>query len=293
MSENPIIWQPDEDRVRATAMFRFMREQGFENYDELFAWSIADLPAFWTAVCGFCDVRFDAPAKQVLARPDNIMNAGWFEGSKLNFAKHLLRHEGDKAAIIFCGENDSRREVSRNDLRAAVAAFAQGLRDAGVVKGDRVAGYLPNCPEAMIAMLATTSIGAVWSSCSPDFGVNGVVDRFGQIEPKVFVATNGYFYNTKRIDCLPVVQGIVAKIPSVTKTVIVPFLDDNPNASGRRFCGLGFLRRCGRRASVRGGRIQSPAVHPVFVGHDGSAEVHCSWSRRNTTQARERIDVAD
>ena len=215
-------------------MYRFMREQGFDNYDDLFDWSITDLAAFWNAVCDFCGVQFDAPAGQVLARPENIMDAGWYEGSRINFAKHLLRHEGEHAALVFCAEDGSRRELSWDDLRASVAAIAQGLRAAGVAKGDRVAGYLPNCPEAMIAMLAATSIGAVWSSCSPDFGVNGVVDRFGQIEPKVFVATNGYYYNTKRIDCLPVVSEIVAKIPSIETTIVVEFIDDNaaPDSAG-------------------------------------------------------------
>ena len=215
-------------------MYRFMREQGFDNYDDLFDWSITDLAAFWNAVCDFCGVQFDAPAGQVLARPENIMDAGWYEGSRINFAKHLLRHEGEHAALVFCAEDGSRRELSWDDLRASVAAIAQGLRAAGVAKSDRVAGYLPNCPEAMIAMLAATSIGAVWSSCSPDFGVNGVVDRFGQIEPKVFVATNGYYYNTKRIDCLPVVSEIAAKIPSIETTIIVEFIDDNaaPDSAG-------------------------------------------------------------
>jgi len=208
-------------------MYRFMREQGFDNYEDLFDWSITDLAAFWNAVCDFCGVQFDVPAGQVLARPENIMDAGWYEGSRINFAKHLLRHEGEHAALVFCAEDGSRRELSWNELRSSVAAIAQGLRAAGVVKGDRVAGYMPNCPEAMIAMLAATSVGAVWSSCSPDFGVNGVVDRFGQIEPKVFVATNGYYYNTKRIDCLPVVNEIVTKIPSIETTIVVDFIDDN------------------------------------------------------------------
>ncbi len=227
MSENPILWQPDDERVKASAMHRFMCERGFDNYDDLYDWSITELPAFWQAICKFCDVHFDAPADNILARPDNIMDAGWFAGSRLNFAQQLLRHEGDHAALIFCGEDGARRELSWDELRLAVAEVAQGLRNSGVAKDDRVAAYLPNCPEAIIAMLAAASIGAVWSSCSPDFGVNGVVDRFGQIEPKVLVATNGYHYNNKRIDCLPVVRDIVAAIPGIETTVIVAFLDDN------------------------------------------------------------------
>jgi acetoacetyl-CoA synthetase len=230
MSENPILWSPGEKRQQASAMYRFMRAQSFENYDDLYRWSIVDSPAFWEALCKFCDVRFHKGAQQTLARPGNIMDAGWFAGSELNYAEHLLRHTGERPAIVFCGENGTRRELSFDELRDAVAAVAAGLRDAGVTKGDRVGGFLPNCPEAIIAMLATTSIGAAWSSCSPDFGTNGVVDRFGQIEPKVLFATDGYYYNGKRIDSLPVVSGIAERIPSITTVVIVPFLEDGPSS---------------------------------------------------------------
>jgi acetoacetyl-CoA synthetase len=207
-------------------MFRFMQQQGFGCYADLYQWSIDESAAFWEALCEFCDVRFDTPAGTTLSRPDNIMDAGWFAGSELNFAAHLLRERGERAAIIFCGENGSRRELSFAQLRQAVADIAAGLQRAGVSSGDRVAGFMPNCPETIIAMLAASSIGAIWSSCSPDFGVNGVVDRFGQIEPKVLFATNAYSYNGKRIDSLPVVAGIAARIPGIEVTVIVPFLAD-------------------------------------------------------------------
>jgi len=225
MSDNPILWKPSNEQAQATAMYRFMRAQGFDRYADLYRWSIDESPAFWEALCEFCDVRFDKPADATLSRPDNIMDAGWFAGSELNFADHLLRHSGDRPAIIFSGEDGTRRELSFKQLRQQVAEIAAGLMGAGVVKGDRVAGFLPNCPEAIIAMLATTSIGAIWSSCSPDFGVNGVVDRFGQIEPKVLFASNGYFYNGKQIDSVPVIAGITAAIPSVAVTVVTPFLN--------------------------------------------------------------------
>jgi acetoacetyl-CoA synthetase len=234
MPANPILWNPNEAKLQATAMYRFMREQGFENYDELYRWSIEDSPAFWQAVVDFCDVRFDSPFEQVLSRPGDIMHAGWFAGSTLNFAAHLMRHSGDRAALVFNGENGARRELSFDALRSEVAAVAAGLREAGVEPGDRVGGFLPNCLEAVIAMLATASIGATWSSCSPDFGVNGVVDRFGQIEPRALFATDGYYYNGKRIDSLPVVAGIAEAIPSIGTVVVAPFLEDggDPTASG-------------------------------------------------------------
>jgi len=141
---------------------------------------------------------------------------------------HMLRHTGDGAALVFCGEDGTRREISRDELRIAVARVASALKNTGIEKGDRVAGFLPNCPEAVIAMLATASIGAIWSSCSPDFGVNGVVDRFGQIEPKLLFATNAYRYNGKICDTRATVASVAAAMPSLLKTVVVTFVDSVP-----------------------------------------------------------------
>ena len=215
MGDNPILWEPSDEKRRASAMYRFMRRQGFDDYDSLYRWSIDDSAAFWQALCEFCDVRFTTQPETILGRPGNIMDAGWFEGSELNYAEHLLRHQGGREALVFSAENGERHALTFDELRTAVADVAAGLRRAGVVSGDRVGGYLPNCPEAIIAMLATTSIGAIWSSCSPDFGVNGVVDRFGQIEPKVLFTADAYFYNGRRFDCLDTVAQIVRAIPSI------------------------------------------------------------------------------
>ena len=226
MSRNPISWQPPDDRVRATAMYGFMQLAGYADYASLFDWSVSDSPAFWEALCDFCDVRFEREPDAIIARPDNIMDAGWFAGSQLNYAAHLLRHEGDQPALVFYSEDSRRRTLSRDELREQVAAIAAGLRAAGVGRGDRVAGFLPNCPEAVIAMLATTSIGAIWSSCSPDFGINGVVYRFGQIEPKVLFTVNGYYYNGKTCDIRSTVEGVVEAIDSIRCTVVFPFAHD-------------------------------------------------------------------
>ncbi len=144
----------------------------------------------------------------------------------------MLRHTGSEAAIVFCGEDGARRELSRDEFRETVARVAASLRACGVEKSDRVAGFLPNCPEAIIAMLATASIGAIWSSCSPDFGINGVVDRFGQIEPKVLFAANAYFYNGKVCDSLATIAGVAEAIPSLVQTVVVPFVDQAPVETG-------------------------------------------------------------
>ncbi|MEL7185606.1 MAG: acetoacetate--CoA ligase [Pseudomonadota bacterium] len=228
MTQNPIIWEPSEERRRASAMHRFMQAAGCADYAALHGWSLEQPEAFWTSVVETCEIQFDRDADTILCRPDNIMDAGWFDGAKLNFARHLLRHRGDSAALVFCGEDGSRREVSHDELRNDVSRVAAGLRAAGVSTGDRVAGFLPNCPEAVVAMLATASIGAIWSSCSPDFGVNGVVDRFGQIEPKVLFAPNAYWYNGKLCDTRDTVAGIVKRLPTLKQTVIVPFVADAP-----------------------------------------------------------------
>ena len=195
MSGNPILWTPSKDRVENSAMYRFMTELGLASYDELHRWSIDDAEGFWQALCRFCDIEFTKPADVVLDQPGDMTTAKWFVGSELSFPAHLLRYRGDHAAIVFRGEDGARRELSWDELRDQVAALAAGLRAAGVTQSDRVAGFLPNCPEAIIAMLGTASIGAIWSSCSPDFGINGVVDRFGQIEPKVLFCADGYYYN--------------------------------------------------------------------------------------------------
>ncbi|NNC77427.1 MAG: acetoacetate--CoA ligase [Woeseiaceae bacterium] len=261
MTENPVMWTPDATRRSATAMHRFIHEQGFNNYGELYRWSVENAPEFWQAVCSYVDVRFSRPPDTLLTRPSDIMHAGWFAGAQLNYAEHLLRRQGPEPALIFCGEDGARRELSYDELRGAAAKVASGLRAAGVKKGDRVGGYLPNCPEAIVAMLGAASIGAVWSSCSPDFGVNGVVDRFGQIEPKVLFAANAYFYNGKRIDCLPTVAGIVDQMPSLNKVVIVEF------AAGE--CDLGEISNAEIwRDFGSDEQLEFEAVdfdHPLFV----------------------------
>jgi len=203
-----------------------MTEQGHASYDELYRWSVDDVGAFWQALCDFCNIEFVTPAETVLDQPGDMTTASWFVGSELSFPAHLLRYSGERAAIIFRGEDGTRRELSFDELRAQVAAVTAGLKSAGVTKGDRVVGFLPNCPEAIIAMLAATSIGAIWSSCSPDFGINGVVDRFGQIEPKVLFCADGYSYNGKRIDSLDAVAGVVKLIDSIAHTVVIQFSGD-------------------------------------------------------------------
>lgn len=232
-SDSP-LWQPGKDRINASNMVRFSqqleRELGlvFDDYDQLHQWSIDQPHLFWQQMWIFTDIRASKTADSILSQADQFPGARWFDGARLNFAENLLRNRTDKIALVARLENGHRRTVSYAELYDQVANCATSLRNLGVVPGDRVAGFMPNIPETIVAMLATASIGAIWSSCSPDFGINGVMDRFGQIEPVVLFACDGYFYNGKTINSMPRLQEICSKIGSVKQLVLVPIVEQAP-----------------------------------------------------------------
>ena len=221
-----ILWQPNDNSLKSSAMYRFMSMHGFDNYNDLHHWSITEREKFWTSIIDFCGVRFSKPYKYALTENDGMTSAKWFSGGTLNFAEHLLKNNGDQAAIIFRGEKDLRSELSFDELRNQVASVASYLKKIGLKKNDRVAAFLPNCPEAIIAMLACSSLGIIWSSCSPDFGLEGVVDRFGQISPKLLITANAYLYNGKQYDSLSLASEVVKRIPSIQNTLLVSFVED-------------------------------------------------------------------
>ncbi len=224
------IWSPGPARRQTANIKRFLDlarselDPGLQDYWDLYRYSLDQPEAFWRAVWDFCEV-IGTSGDTVLSDGDRMPGARWFPDARLNFAENLLRFRDDRPALVFRSENGARRELTHAELYREVARAAQSLRDAGVTRGDRVAGYLPNLPETVIAMLAATSIGAVWSSCSPDFGVSGVVDRFGQIEPVVLFCAESYTYNGKRHDCLGRVADIVGQVGSIRQVVVVPYLD--------------------------------------------------------------------
>jgi len=228
------LWEPGPQRIAAANLTRFMRyvQERYgvaaPDYAALYDWSIRDPERFWHGVWGFCGVIAATQGDVVLLDRDKMPGARWFPHARLNFAENLLHRRDRGTAVVFWGEDRVKSRVTYAELYAETSRFAQALRAAGVVAGDRVAGYLPNLPGSIIAMLATTSMGAIWSSCSPDFGVQGVLDRFGQIEPKVLVAADGYFYNGKTIDVLPRIAEIVAHMPSVEKVVVIPHTQRAP-----------------------------------------------------------------
>src|SRR4051794_31828570 len=218
-----------------TAYMRWLEaERGLTfngDYHALWRWSVENVEDFWASIWERFDVISDAPHTSVLDTHE-IPGAGWFRGSELNYAEHIFRGKDDAAlAIQHSGEGRDLAEISWGELRNRVAAMAAGLRGLGVERGDRVAAYLPNAPEALIAFLASASIGATWSSCSPDFGARSVVDRFAQIEPKVLIAVDGYRYGGKEFDRMDVVKGLERELPSVRHTVLVPYLDTGVDAS--------------------------------------------------------------
>jgi acetoacetyl-CoA synthetase len=227
MNEQP-LWQPTPERAAGTQIAQMAARHGFTGKNavqELWRWSVENAPAFWQEVWELGAVKVSRPATAVLENPQAMPGAKWFPGATLNFAENLLRRADERPAIVFRGEDGSRRELSWQELSRQVAALAAAMKADGVGVGDRVAGYLPNIPETVIAMLAATSLGAIWSSTSPDFGVQGVLDRFGQIEPKLLVTVDGYRYAGKEIDIRDKVAEVAGTLPSLVRTVIVPFLD--------------------------------------------------------------------
>ncbi|MEE8542385.1 MAG: AMP-binding protein, partial [Gammaproteobacteria bacterium] len=229
------IWQPSRRRIVASNMQRFLthhrQELSSEDYPGLYQWSIDEPEAFWAAAWDFFGIRSMSGYTSVLDDRQRMPGAKWFEGATLNFADNLLRPVYDGVAIVAYSETGRRVEVTWQELRHQVASVAQFLRAAGVGTEDRVAALLPNCPEAIVALLATASLGAIWTSCSPDFGVDGVLDRFGQIEPKVLFATDGYFYNGKSIDSQPTVRAVVAKLNRLQALILVSYRSDKPDLS--------------------------------------------------------------
>ena len=217
------LWAPSPERAAQTLLARFMQRAGKNGYAELHRWSVEHSDQFWPLLWEFCGV-VGSKGGRTLVNPDRMPGAVWFPDGRLNFAENLLRERDDKLAIAFWGEDRIKKRLSRRGLYDLVSRIAQALRAAGVKKGDRVAGYLPNLPEAIAATLATASLGAIWSSCSPDFGVQGVLDRFGQIEPKILFCADGYFYGGKEFDSQDKVAELLAKLPSVKQCVVVPYV---------------------------------------------------------------------
>ncbi|MDI6880756.1 MAG: acetoacetate--CoA ligase [Desulfitobacteriaceae bacterium] len=230
-----VLWEPSAERKQQANITRFIEfvndkcGTNYTTYDQLYDWSIKDVAKFWAVMWEFGGIKASRPFEQIVVNFEQMLKTRWFLGAELNFAENLLRFRDDRTALIFKGETMAPVSLTYAQLYDQVARLAKSLRAARVAVGDRVAGFMPNMAETVIAMLATTSIGAIWSSCSPDFGIRGVLDRFGQIQPKVLFAANGYFYNGKAFDSLDKVAGIIREIPTIEQVVVVSYTVQRPD----------------------------------------------------------------
>ncbi len=238
---NKPIWEPSTERIDRANMSRFMRfvrestgNEDIRRYAPLYDFSVRHPEKFWPLVWEFCGIRASGDFEPVLVDADKMPGARFFPNVRLNFAQNLLRHKDERTALVFRNEWGHKRELTYAELHVEVGRIAHALKACGVVAGDRVAGFMPNLPETIIAMLAATSLGAAWSSCSPDFGISGVVDRFGQIAPKVLFTADKYGYGGKRFDCLEKIRGVLDEIPSIETLVVVPYSGDALQLDGLR-----------------------------------------------------------
>ena len=254
----------------------------------MWRWSIDELEDFWATIWDAFEVRASTPYDRVLG--DRAMpGARWFEGAELNYAENLLAGRPDE--LLALQDASELRELSAlttGELRSQVARVAAAMRALGVGRGDRVAAYMPNIREAIVAFLATASIGAIWSSCSPDFGASSVVDRFAQIEPKLLFCVDGYRYNGRDFDRRDVVAGLLAEMPTVEHAVVLGYLDPEPDISGLRGAVAWddlLDSAAGGRARVRAGAVRPPALGPLLLGHHRAAQGDRPGPRRDPARA--------
>ncbi|MDB4884510.1 MAG: acetoacetyl-CoA synthetase [Gemmatimonadetes bacterium] len=287
MTDERPIWTPRPESVASANVTRFIRDAvqplggaaaHVHDSSQLYDWSVTEPERFWAAVWSFCGVvaeqrpdgsRWDAVLEHGdrMAPPDPVLGPRWFPGARLNFAENLLRRRDDAEALVSWTERGAGRKLTFAQLADDVARFAEYLRQSGVGEGDRVAGFVANVPEAVVAMLAAASIGALWSSCSPDFGASGVVDRFGQIAPKVLVVVDGYLYAGKAIDSLARVREFLPLLPSVERVVVVPHLPDDlaPASSLQGPAVISWPDALARGAGAPLHFARLPFDHPLYI----------------------------
>jgi len=262
------LWSPTTRRVQEANINRFMRlirrerDPGVVDYKSLYRFSIESPKGFWRAIWEFGGV-IGSPGSPTVEQFERMPGASWFPDANLNFAENLLRYRDDREALVFKSETGVKSTLTYRQLYQQVASVAAALRESGIEPGDRVAAYMPNLPETIIAMLAATSIGAIWSSCSPDFGISGVVDRLGQIEPKILFCAAAYSYNGKQYDCLSKVREIQNQIESIAKIVVIPYVAENPDLTGLKNAELLSSFSHAHATDIEFTRL--PFNHPVYI----------------------------
>jgi acetoacetyl-CoA synthetase len=264
------LWRPSEERIKNANITRFIsfvnerHSLSISGYHRLYDWSIENREVFWASVWEFGNVIASVPYEKVLEDSPTMIGAKWFIGARLNYAENLLRFRDNHVALVFKGEGLETVRMTYAQLYDEVARLAVSLRQAGVVKGDRVAGYVPNMMHAVVAMLAAAGIGAIWSSCSPDFGIKGVLDRFGQIEPKILFTANGYYYNGKAHDSLDRIGGILKELPSIEKVVVIPYTEERADISSVPN-GIHYQDFVSREHGLKIDFEQLPFNHPLYI----------------------------
>jgi acetoacetyl-CoA synthetase len=277
------IWAPSAERIgraNMTAFLQWVRQrrpagaEAVSDFSALYRWSVERPESFWPEVWRFCGVvAEEQPGKDPwdsvvlgldrMGPPDPELGPRWFGGARLNFAENLLRYRDEREALVFWNERGRGRALTYRELGAQVGMVAGALERQGIGPGDRVAGFLPNLPEAVIAMLATASLGAIWTSCSPDFGANGVLDRFGQIRPRILFCADGYLYAGKTIDSLARVRDVLQRLPEIERVIVVPYLDDRPDLSG--ITGGVHWSDWLRTEATAGPSRRFPFDHPLYI----------------------------
>jgi acetoacetyl-CoA synthetase len=264
------LWEPSPEGIEKSNMTRFIRfvnqkyGKSFTHYPELYDWSVNQITEFWAAMWEFGEIKASRGFAQVVDNPSKMPGAKWFDGARLNYAENLLRYRDDKTALVFKGEAQESKRITYRELYSQVAALAKSLQGMGVSPGDRVVGFMPNMMETIMAMLAATSLGAVWSSCSPDFGIKGVLDRFGQIKPKVLFTADGYTYNGKTFDSIARIADIVKDLPSIQQVVVVPYTQEKPDI--RPIPGAVHFRDfLALDTELNLDFVQVPADHPLYI----------------------------
>src|SRR5215216_160572 len=264
------LWTPSEERKRQANITRFMdrvnaqHKLNLRSYPELYQWSVKDIPDFWAAVWDFAEIKASQPYEQVVDNLKKFPGAKWFPGSRLNFAENLLRYRDDPLAFIFKGETQTSKQMTYAELYDSVARLADSLQKMGVGVGDRVVGYMPNLIETAIGMLAATSLGATWSSCATDIGPAAAIERLGQIEPKVMITADGYFYKGKIFDTLGHAAEVARGIPSLQKVIVVSYTRQQPDLSQipNAIHYSDFLAK-ENNLSIQFGQL--PFDHPLYI----------------------------
>lgn len=233
--ENHPLWTPATQQIETASLTAFLKKVNLQGYNELHQWSVTHIEDFWCEVWDFCNVISSQEGKRALELPQGIFKPHFFEDAHLNYAENLLRSRPtEQEVLVFWGEDKVKRKLSYGELYAQVAVLAAALKSMGIQQGDHVAGYVPNTPETIIAMLAVTSLGALWSSCSPDFGVNGVLDRFGQTKPKILFMADGYYYKGKWFNCLEKIPALFKGLPALEKIIVFSYENRDLSFSSQR-----------------------------------------------------------